>query len=179
MALPPADANLFETLFQYPSPANDLDPIITINLVSLVWLENSASSATSRSPFWARSTLDSVNKQAKDYLARLDGFHTMLKDRESIQGEIGSTKGRLLRAIAASQLLLSLPEAPVPLLLVDVTFCIFQWVALESAFEAKRLSLVSRTVQKWYVRACASRSAVFSYSMVQGRSVHFQAFNFT
>ncbi|KAH8825627.1 hypothetical protein DL96DRAFT_119715 [Flagelloscypha sp. PMI_526] len=146
-AFPPVDINFFRTYFHYPS-GKDIGFFGIINLVSLEWLEKTASETTCRSPWWDCSTLDFINGQSKVELARLEGLLNAVEDRELVLAKIGYPREYLLRSIAATQALLSLREAPSPFLPVELTCRIFRCAASQSIFEAKTISKVSQTVQK-------------------------------
>ncbi|KAH8825550.1 hypothetical protein DL96DRAFT_1817080 [Flagelloscypha sp. PMI_526] len=149
MALPPADFNFFTTFFKHRPFSDDVDSIGTVNLASLEWLEASASKATSRSPFWDILTLYKIKEQSKLYLSRIQSRLDALRKEKWGDERIAAAKRRLSRSVAASQTLISLPEAPVPLLPAVIVYCIFQFVAKNSVLEAKHLGLLSHGVQKW------------------------------
>ncbi|KAH8813847.1 hypothetical protein DL96DRAFT_1625520 [Flagelloscypha sp. PMI_526] len=149
MALPPPDAKFFLTFFEHPSVAEPFDHIGTVNIVSLLWLEHCASTSIFRSLLWDKNTLESIKEQANGYFARGDILKDSILDKEFILAKIETTRGLLLRTITASQVLLSLPGAPIPLLPADIIYCVFQCLALQSVIDAKKLSTLSRTVQQW------------------------------
>ncbi|KAH8825547.1 hypothetical protein DL96DRAFT_117355 [Flagelloscypha sp. PMI_526] len=149
MALPSADPEFFRAFFQHHLFPENTDSISTVNTVSLIWLENCATSAASRSAFWDIAALSMVNKRSQLYLENLNNKLDVLKNEPFGLERIAAAKSRLLRSIAASPTLISLPEAAVPLLPAEIIYCIFQFVAVQNVLEAKQISVLSQTVQKW------------------------------
>ncbi|KAH8825560.1 hypothetical protein DL96DRAFT_117560 [Flagelloscypha sp. PMI_526] len=149
MALPPADPKFFETFFEPQILDQDATPINTVNVVSLTWLEDTASRAVTRSPFWNITTLSVVNVQSKLYLESLESSYDGFKDEELALEKMKTAKSRLLRSISASQTLISLRETATSLLPEELTYYIFQFVANQGVLEAKQLALLARPVQRW------------------------------
>ncbi|KAH8826502.1 hypothetical protein DL96DRAFT_1806371 [Flagelloscypha sp. PMI_526] len=121
-----------------PKPKKVKASVTTVSLESLEWLENMSRRATSRSALWATDELLDIQTRSEQYKTHSEGL-LGAKDVEMLH----------LRAAAAARTLLSLPEAPLPLLPHELMRCIFLWVACQDVAEAKNLSLLSTIVQNW------------------------------
>ncbi|KAH8813842.1 hypothetical protein DL96DRAFT_1685149 [Flagelloscypha sp. PMI_526] len=195
MALPPPRnfrANLYPSLILYADPHDDnnaqpvsyLPPskggILSSVLKrfhsagrekSLEWLEKTCRTAKSRSAMWSKEDLVDIQTRSGD--------HEAYTRRYSVAG---AEEVQVLhsRAAAAARTLLSLPEAPLPILPQELVHCIFLWVARRSVAEAKNLSLVSTTVQNWadpfvfkYLRQTQGIEEITSSRLLRAKAHYF------
>ncbi|KAH8825558.1 hypothetical protein DL96DRAFT_1711387 [Flagelloscypha sp. PMI_526] len=114
----------------------------TVALKSLQWLESCARNATARSVMWPRETMLNIH-------SRSEGYRLSLQETSAENASAEEVKSLLIRASTAAQTILLLPELPLPSLPHELMRCIFLWVSCEDVREAKKLSLVSHTVQDW------------------------------